>query len=97
MMNALPWTLPLDDPRSSAGGCSPNWDALLVQLGNRRTSDGNRADVVYYGILPTGIPINVPGCGVGGPGAGRVGDQATFVHEIGHGYDFMHTPCGNDQ
>jgi hypothetical protein len=95
MMNALPWTLPLDDPRSSAGGCSPNWDALLVQLGSRRTSDGNRADVVYYGILPTGIPINVPGCGVGGLGAGRVGDQATFVHEIGHGYDFMHTPCGN--
>ena len=28
-------------------------------------------------------------------GAGRVGDQATFVHEIGHGYDFMHTPCGH--
>lgn len=91
----VPWTLPLDDPRTSAGGCSTNWNALLTRLGNTRTNDGNRADVVYYGLLPAGIPIGVPGCGVGGLGAGRAGDQTTLVHEIGHGYGFQHTPCGN--
>jgi hypothetical protein len=89
------WTRPLDDPRTGAGGCSNNWNALLTQLGNVRTNDGNRADVVYYGLLPAGIPIGVPGCGVGGLGAGRAGDQGTLVHEIGHGYGFQHTPCGN--
>lgn len=89
------WNLPLDDPRTGAGGCSTNWNALLNRLTNTRTNDGNRADVVYYGLLPAGIPIGVPGCGVGGLGAGRNGDQGTFVHEIGHGYGFQHTPCGN--
>ncbi len=86
---------PLDDPRSSAGGCSPNWSRLLNRLTNQRTADGNRADVVYYGLLPGAIPVNVPGCGRGGLGSGRTGDQGTFVHEIGHGYGFAHTPCGN--
>lgn len=89
------WNLPIDDPRSGAGGCSPNWNALLNRLTQTRTNDGNRGDVVYYGLLPAGIPIGVPGCGVGGLGAGRTGDQGTFVHEIGHGYGFQHTPCGN--
>ena len=60
-----------------------------------RTNDGNRADVVYYGLLPPAIPIGVPGCGVGGLGAGRSNDPGTLVHEIGHGYGFQHTPCGN--
>lgn len=89
------WNLPIDDPRSGAGACSPNWNALLNRLGQVRTNDGNRGDVVYYGLLPAGIPIGVPGCGLGGLGAGRTGDQGTFVHEIGHGYGFQHTPCGN--
>jgi hypothetical protein len=89
------WNLPIDDPRSGAGACSPNWNALLNRLTQTRTNDGNRGDVVYYGLLPAGIPIGVPGCGVGGLGAGRNGDQGTFVHEIGHGYGFQHTPCGN--
>jgi len=89
------WNLPLDDPRTSAGGCSTNWNALLNRLTTTRTNDGNRGDVVYYGLLPAGIPLGVPGCGVGGLGAGANGDQGTFVHEIGHGYGFQHTPCGN--
>lgn len=89
------WNLPLDDPRTSAGGCSTNWNALLTRLTTARTNDGNRGDVVYYGLLPAAIPLGVPGCGVGGLGAGVSGDQATFVHEIGHGYGFQHTPCGN--
>jgi hypothetical protein len=91
----LTWTRPLDDARESDGGCSKNWDLLLAQLGKIRDSDGNRADVVYYGLLPTGTPLNVPGCGVGGLGSAAVGDLTTFVHEIGHGYDFQHTPSGN--
>ena len=37
----------------------------------------------------------MPGCSVGGLGAGGNGDQGTFVHEIVHGYGFQHTPCGN--
>lgn len=88
-------TRPLDDARSCAGCCSTNWNTLLNQLTTVRTNDGNRADVVYYGLLPTGMRLNVPGCGSGGLGSAAVGNQATFMHEIGHGYGFQHTPCGN--
>lgn len=92
---SLSWTRPLDDARSAPGACSTNWDALLTALGTARDNDGNRADVVYYGLLPGAIPLNVPGCGIGGLGSAAVGDTATFVHEIGHGYGFAHTPSGN--
>ena len=92
--NIPPWNLPLDDPRSGAGQCSPNWDLLLTALADQRVLDGNRTDVVYYGLLPAGIPLNVPGCGNAGLGAAGVGDQGTLLHEIGHGYGFQHTPCG---
>ena len=61
----VPWNLPLDDPRTSAGGCSSNWDALLTRLTNERTNDGNRGDVVYCGLLPCDYPARCPGCGVG--------------------------------
>ena len=98
----LNWATPLDDPRSncdptqpSPGACSLNWCALLAWLGLLQDNDGNRNDVVYYGLLPTGIPLNVPGCGdVSGLGSAAVGDQLTLLHEIGHGYGFQHTPCG---
>lgn len=90
----LAWTRPLDDPRLNAGGCSANWNLLLNALTNRRTADGNRTDVVYYGLLPSGIPLGVPGCGIGGLGSAVSGDQGTLLHEIGHGYGFQHTPCG---
>ncbi len=90
----IAFTLPLDDARTGAGGCSVNWGTLLTQLATQRTNDGNRSDVVYFGLLPAGMPVNVPGCGNNGLGAGRVGDVATLLHEIGHGYGFAHTPCG---
>ena len=54
-----------------AGACTTNWDALLTSLAATRVADGNRADVVSYGLLPTGMPVNVPGCGVGGLGSAR--------------------------
>jgi hypothetical protein len=95
MLTQMNWFEPLDDPRTSAGKCSNNWDSLLVWLGLIRDNDGNRSDVVYYGLLPTGMPLGVPGCGSDGLGAGVVGDTTTFVHEIGHGYGFQHTPSGN--
>ncbi|HEY9400847.1 MAG TPA: hypothetical protein VIP76_05045 [Luteimonas sp.] len=88
------WFSPLDDPRTGNGECSVNWNALLWWLSKLRDNDGNRSDVVYYGLLPTGIPLNVPGCGDAGLGAGAAGDLMTFLHEIGHGYGFQHTPCG---
>jgi hypothetical protein len=92
--STITFNQPLDDARSGAGQCSRNWDTLLRQLATERTNDGNRNDVVYFGLLPAGMPVNVPGCGDNGLGAGRVGDPATLLHEIGHGYGFMHTPCG---
>ena len=67
----LPWTRPLDDARTKPGACTTNWDALLTSLAATRVADGNRADVVYYGLLPTGMPVNVHGCGVGGLGSAR--------------------------
>jgi hypothetical protein len=88
------WGQPLDDPRSCPGCCSVNWNSLLTALGAQRTADGNRTDVVYYGLLPAGIPLGVPGCGAGGLGSAVTGDQQTLMHEIGHGYGFAHTPCG---
>ena len=91
----LNWATPLDDPRTSPGACSTNWDTLLNWLGLLRDNDGNRNDVVYYGLLPAAIPLGVPGCGENGLGSGVVGDQMTLLHEIGHGYGFAHTPCGN--
>jgi hypothetical protein len=87
-------SVPLDDPRTSAGACSVNWGTLLTQLATQRTNDGNRSDVVYFGLLPATVPIGVPGCGNDGLGAGRIGDMGTLLHEIGHGYGFAHTPCG---
>lgn len=92
--STMNWFLPLDDTRNGAGGCSDNWDALLWWMGLIRDNDGNRPDVVYYGLLPSGVPVAVPGCGGDGLGAGTVGDLMTFVHEIGHGYGFQHTPSG---
>ena len=91
---SMNWFSPLDDPRNGDGGCSDNWGALLGWMRLMRDNDGNRSDVVYYGLLPAGMPVGVPGCGDEGLGAGRVGDLATFVHEIGHGYGFEHTPSG---
>jgi hypothetical protein len=92
--STMNWFAALDDPRVGEGGCSDTWTGLLWWMRLLRDNDGNRPDVVYYGLLPAGTPVNVPGCGEGGLGAGRVGDGATFVHEIGHGYGFQHTPSG---
>jgi hypothetical protein len=87
----IPWNLPLDDPRTNPGECSINWELLMNELVQQRVFDGNRADVVYYALLPAGIPLNVPGCGRPGLSAAVAGDQGTLMHEIGHAYGFRHT------
>src|SRR4051812_40442202 len=48
----LNWATPLDDARTSPGACSTNWGTLLNWLGLLQDNDGNRGDVVYYGLLP---------------------------------------------
>jgi hypothetical protein len=91
-------TVPLNDAPlpSSPGGCTPNWDTLLnTVLPRARTADGNRTDVVYYGLLPIGIPVGVVvGCGGSGTGAGFIGDEGTMAHEVGHALGLQHAPCG---
>jgi hypothetical protein len=63
--------------------------------GRVRTNDGNRTDVIYYGLLPAGTPIaNVGGCESSGVSTGPNGQQITMAHEIGHGAGLAHGPCG---
>lgn len=93
--STMNWFVPLDDARVGAGLCSNNWYSLLWWMRLLRDNDGNRSDVVYYGLLPAATPVGVPGCGdLTGLGAGLVGDGGTFIHEIGHAYGFEHTPSG---
>ena len=93
--STMNWFVPLNDPRVGDGLCSNNWYSLLWWMRLLRDNDGNRSDVVYYGLLPAATPVGVPGCGdLTGLGAGLVGDGGTFIHEIGHAYGFKHTPSG---
>lgn len=92
---SLNWFTALDDAPANNGACSGNWNSLLTWLGLVRDNDGNRSDVVYYGLLPAGMPLGmIVGCGSAGLGAGVAGDTSTFLHEIGHAYGFAHAPCG---
>ena len=79
------------------GQCPQSWNDLLFWLSIARVIDGNRGDVLYYGMFPIGIPIGgASGCGGGsanvGSGANR--DGMTMAHELGHMLGFGHGPCG---
>lgn len=89
------WATPLTGMALSPGGCSQQWLDLNAAIAQVRTNDGNRTDVIYYGLLPTGIPIaNVGGCASSGVTSGRNGRGVTMAHEVGHACGLPHAPCG---
>jgi hypothetical protein len=91
----LAWSTPLTGVATTPGGCSTQWFALNAAVAGVRTNDGNRSDVIYYGLLPAGIPIaNVGGCASSGVSTGPNGGQVAMAHEIGHGAGLLHGPCG---
>jgi len=92
-------TTPLNDPLpiTEPGGCTPNWNEFISKtLADARTADGNRTDVIYFGLMANGIPIGtVAGCGGAGTvAAGFNGDEKAMAHEIGHVLGLKHGPCG---
>lgn len=90
----LAWDTPLTGVATTPGGCSVEWYALNAALAEVKANDGNRTDVIYYGLLPTGIPIvNVGGCASNGVTSGGNGDGVTMAHEIGHACGLGHAPC----
>jgi len=91
----ITWDLPLTDSPSCSGCCSPNWNHLLAHVLAQMVADGNLPNVLYYGLLATGIPMGpIIGCGAGGVGTGSVGEGVTMAHELGHGCNLPHAPCG---
>lgn len=89
------WNLPLTDPPSCPGCCSPNWVALNTAVQAVRVADGNRTDVLYYGLMANGIPMGpIIGCNSGGVSTSAIGDGVTMAHELGHACGRPHSPCG---
>lgn len=91
--------LPLDDPKTKAGGCTPNWETLLDQVQDARDQDGNHAGWFYYGLVAGQTPIAAPPNGVAGcegeTAAGLTGQPFALAHELGHALDRTHAPCGD--
>jgi hypothetical protein len=93
----LTWDLPLSDAPTCDGCCTPNWIALNSAVQAVRVADGNRTDVLYYGLLANGIPMGpIVGCSSGGSGVstGSNGAGVTMAHELGHACGRPHSPCG---
>lgn len=91
----ITWNLPLTDAPSCPGCCTPNWVALNNAVQAVKVADGNRTDVLYYGLMANGIPMGpIIGCNSGGVSTGSIGDQVTMAHELGHACGRPHSPCG---
>lgn len=89
------WNLPLTDPPSCPGCCTPNWVALNTAVQQVRIADGNQTNVLYYGLMAAGIPMGpIIGCNSGGVSTGSINDQVTMAHELGHACGRPHSPCG---
>lgn len=85
----------LQDTSFPTSGCGAGWDALHGAVANARTADGNQAGWIYYGLLPTGVPMGpVGGCGGGGVAVGPINQPGTLAHEAGHACDLKHAPAG---
>lgn len=92
---SVAWTLPLTDAPSCPGCCTPNWVALNTAVDAQRTADGNRTDVLYYGLMAPGIPMGpIIGCNTGGVSTGSATNGMTMAHELGHACGLPHAPCG---
>ena len=90
----ITWTQPLTDAPSCAGCCTPNWVALNAAVEAQRVADGNRTDVLYYGLMSAGIPMGpVIGCNTGTVSTGSNNDGVTMAHELGHACGLPHAPC----
>jgi peptidase M66-like protein len=89
------WNTPLTGVATNPGGCSQQWLDLNVAVAQAKANDGNRTDVLYVGLLPSGIPIaNVGGCNSSGVSAVPNSAQWTMSHELGHACGLPHAPCG---
>ena len=89
------WFAPLTGVATEPGGCSAEWEAINWWLSKMKQHDGNRTDVIYYGLLPAAMPIaNVGGCEIYGVSAGPDTFGPTMAHEIGHAAGLLHGPCG---
>ncbi len=94
-VGTITWDRHLQDAASSTGGCSPNWYVLNEKIQEQRVADGNRTDVLYYGLMALGIPMGpVVGCNSSGVSAGPSTDGVTMAHELGHACGLPHAPCG---
>ncbi|KAA2282482.1 hypothetical protein [Candidatus Nitrosocosmicus sp. SS] len=90
----MDWSTPLTGIATAPGGCSTEWINLTAAVAQVKTNDGNRTDVIYFGLLPIGTPIqNVGGCALNGVSIGLNRDQVTMAHEIGHAAGLQHAPC----
>jgi hypothetical protein len=88
-------TTPLTGAATTPGGCSTGWFTLNALLAAAKANDGNRSDVIYYGLLPNGVPMGpVIGCASDGVTSGSINDGVTMAHEIGHFAGQAHAPCG---
>lgn len=85
----------LQDTTFPTSGCGAAWDRLVGQVANARTADGNQPGFIYYGLLPTGVPMGpVGGGGGGGVAVGPINAPGTLAHEAGHAAGLGHAPAG---
>ena len=58
-------SVPLSDAALCPGCCTQNWLQLNQQVWAQVVADGNQQDVLYYGLLPKGVPTGqIVGCAV---------------------------------
>ncbi len=86
---------------ATGGGCNTAWSSLVAELAVTRifTALFQLGDMVFGMVPQTAIPAGAgsinSGCGRSA-GAGFVGYDTTFAHEIGHLYGRAHTAVPGD-